>query len=170
MKDTIDNKVIEEYGNAAKKILKIIYDEKNQELLKNEAKAFSETYDIIMNIDYHIRKNIPNSFMEILLKKRDINIKVDIDYDKNILDQVTDETKVILAIIYKKYILNINQDIVSENKNTLNSENVNENTTRKKIKQEEIENNMNTEKAMIEYKKSNFFKKIFDKIKFLLKR
>ena len=96
MKDAIDNKVIEEYGNAAKKILKIIYDEKNQELLKNEAKAFSETYDIIMNIDYHTRKNIPNSFMEILLKKRDRNIKVDIDYDKNILDQITDETKLIL--------------------------------------------------------------------------
>ena len=104
MKNSIDDEVIKQYGNTAKSILKILSSEKNQIMSENETKAFSEAYDIIMNMNYSVRKRIPDSFMEMLLRKRDKNLKVDIDYTRNILEQITDETKIILAVIYKKYL------------------------------------------------------------------
>ena len=119
MKNSIDDEVIKQYGNTAKSILKILSSEKNQIMSENETKAFSETYDIIMNMNYSVRKRIPDTFMEMLLRKRDKNLNVNIDYNRNILEQITDETKIILAIIYKKYLLNINENIVNEDKNIL---------------------------------------------------
>ncbi len=119
MKNSIDDEVIKQYGNTAKSILKILSSEKNQIMSENETKAFSETYDIIMNMNYSVRKRIPDTFMEMLLRKRDKNLNVNIDYNRNILEQITDETKIILAIIYKKYLLNMNESIVNEDKNIL---------------------------------------------------
>ncbi len=119
MKNSIDDEVIKQYGNTAKSILKILSSEKNQIMSENETKAFSETYDIIMNMNYSVRKRIPDTFMEMLLRKRDKNLNVNIDYTRNILEQITDETKIILAIIYKKYLLNMNENIVNEDKNIL---------------------------------------------------
>lgn len=119
MKNSIDDEVIKQYGNTAKSILKILSSEKNQIMSENETKAFSETYDIIMNMNYSVRKRIPDTFMEMLLRKRDKNLNVNIDYNRNILEQITDETKIILAIIYKKYLLNMNENIVNEDKNIL---------------------------------------------------
>lgn len=119
MKNSIDDEVIKQYGNTAKSILKILSSEKNQIMSENETKAFSETYDITMNMNYSVRKRIPDTFMEMLLRKRDKNLNVNIDYNRNILEQITDETKIILAIIYKKYLLNMNENIVNEDKNIL---------------------------------------------------
>lgn len=161
MKNSIDDEVIKQYGNTAKSILKILSSEKNQIMSENETKAFSETYDIIMNMNYSVRKRIPDTFMEMLLRKRDKNLNVNIDYTRNILEQITDETKIILAIIYKKYLLNMNENIVNEDKNILKNKNV---------YQQNLEHTENKENAIVEYKKSNFLKKIFNQIKCWLKK
>ena len=109
MNNNYNNEIIKQYGDRAKLILNILSSEKKQLMLQNEEKAFSEVYDIIMNMNDSLRKKISNSFIEIILKKRNKNLKINIDYTKNILEQITDETKIILAIIYKKYILKMNE-------------------------------------------------------------
>lgn len=160
MENNDNNEIIKQYGDRAKLILEILSSEKEQLMFQNEAKAFSEIYDIIMNMSYNLRRKIPNSFMEIVLKKKSQNLRINIDYTENILEQITDEAKIILAIIYKKYILNTNKNIVNQNIEKLKSTN--------DYQQEKVKND-NKEIAIVEYKKSNFFKRIFDKIKYWLK-
>lgn len=160
MENNDDNEIIKQYGDRANLILEILSSEKEQLMFQNEAKAFSEIYDIIMNMSYNLRRKIPNSFMEIVLKKKSQNLRINIDYTENILEQITDEAKIILAIIYKKYILNTNKNIVNQNIEKLKSTN--------DYQQEKVKND-NKEIAIVEYKKSNFFKRIFDKIKYWLK-
>ena len=98
--------------------------------------------------------------MEIVLKKKTQNLRINIDYTKNILEQITDEAKIILAIIYKKYFLNTNENIVNQNIEKVKSTN--------EYQQEKVKSD-NKEIAIVEYKKSNFFKRIFDKIIYWLK-
>lgn len=160
MENNDNNEIIKQYGDRAKLILEILSSEKEQLMFQNEAKAFSEIYDIIMNMSYNLRRKIPNSFMEIVLKKKSQNLRINIDYTENILEQITDEAKIILAIIYKKYILNTNKNIVNQNIDKLKSEN---------IYQQKTENNENKEIALVEYEKSNFFKRIFNQIKHWIK-
>ena len=160
MKNNDDNKIIKQYGDRANLILEILSSEKEQVMFQNEAKAFSEIYDIIMNMSYNLRRKIPNSFMEIVLKKKTQNLRINIDYTKNILEQITDEAKIILAIIYKKYFLNTNENIVNQNIEKVKSTN--------EYQQEKVKSD-NKEIAIVEYKKSNFFKRIFDKIIYWLK-
>lgn len=160
MENNDNNEIIKQYRDRAKLILEILSSEKEQLMFQNEAKAFSEIYDIIMNMSYNLRRKIPNSFMEIVLKKKSQNLRINIDYTENILEQITDEAKIILAIIYKKYILNTNKNIVNQNIEKLKSTN--------DYQQEKVKND-NKEIAIVEYKKSNFFKRIFDKIKYWLK-
>lgn len=160
MKNNDDNEIIKQYGDRANLILEILSSEKEQLMFQNEAKAFSEIYDIIMNMSYNLRRKIPNSFMEIVLKKKTQNLRINIDYTKNILEQITDEAKIILAIIYKKYFLNTNENIVNQNIEKVKSTN--------EYQQEKVKSD-NKEIAIVEYKKSNFFKRIFDKIIYWLK-
>ncbi len=160
MKNNDDNEIIKQYGDRANLILEILSSEKEQVMFQNEAKAFSEIYDIIMNMSYNLRRKIPNSFMEIVLKKKTQNLRINIDYTKNILEQITDEAKIILAIIYKKYFLNTNENIVNQNIEKVKSTN--------EYQQEKVKSD-NKEIAIVEYKKSNFFKRIFDKIIYWLK-
>ena len=160
MENNDDNEIIKQYGDRANLILEILSSEKEQVMFQNEAKAFSEIYDIIMNMSYNLRRKIPNSFMEIVLKKKTQNLKINIDYTKNILEQITDEAKIILAIIYKKYFLNTNENIVNQNIEKVKSTN--------EYQQEKVKSD-NKEIAIVEYKKSNFFKRIFDKIIYWLK-
>ena len=160
MKNNDDNKIIKQYGDRANLILEILSSEKEQVMFQNEAKAFSEIYDIIMNMSYNLRRKIPNSFMEIVLKKKTQNLRINIDYTKNILEQITDEAKIILAIIYKKYFLNTNENIVNQNIEKVKSTN--------EYQQEKVKSD-NKAIAIVEYKKSNFFKRIFDKIIYWLK-
>ena len=160
MKNNDDNEIIKQYGDRANLILEILSSEKEQVMFQNEAKAFSEIYDIIMNMSYNLRRKIPNSFMEIVLKKKTQNLRINIDYTKNILEQITDEAKIILAIIYKKYFLNTNENIVNQNIENVKSTN--------EYQQEKVKSD-NKEIAIVEYKKSNFFKRIFDKIIYWLK-
>ena len=160
MKNNDDNEIIKQYGDRANLIIEILSSEKEQVMFQNEAKAFSEIYDIIMNMSYNLRRKIPNSFMEIVLKKKTQNLRINIDYTKNILEQITDEAKIILAIIYKKYFLNTNENIVNQNIEKVKSTN--------EYQQEKVKSD-NKEIAIVEYKKSNFFKRIFDKIIYWLK-
>ena len=160
MENNDNNEIIKQYGDRAKLILEILSSEKEQLMFQNEAKAFSEIYDIIMNMSYNLRRKIPNSFMEIVLKKKTQNLRINIDYTKNILEQITDEAKIILAIIYKKYFLNTNENIVNQNIEKVKSTN--------EYQQEKVKSD-NKEIAIVEYKKSNFFKRIFDKIIYWLK-
>ena len=160
MENNDNNEIIKQYGDRANLILEILSSEKEQVMFQNEAKAFSEIYDIIMNMSYNLRRKIPNSFMEIVLKKKTQNLRINIDYTKNILEQITDEAKIILAIIYKKYFLNTNENIVNQNIEKVKSTN--------EYQQEKVKSD-NKEIAIVEYKKSNFFKRIFDKIIYWLK-
>lgn len=70
------------------------------------SKSFSEVYDIINHLEENLLKKIPKSFIKIIEEQMDKTYKVNIDYSKNINEQVLfRETKVILSLIYRDYIV-----------------------------------------------------------------
>ena len=70
------------------------------------SKSFSEVYDIINHLEEKKKKKIPKSFIKIIEEQMDKTYKVNIDYSKNINEQVLfRETKVILSLIYRDYIV-----------------------------------------------------------------
>ena len=70
------------------------------------SKSFSEVYDIINHLEENLLKKIPKSFIKKIEEQMDKTYKVNIDYSKNINEQVLfRETKVILSLIYRDYIV-----------------------------------------------------------------
>ena len=67
--------------------------------------AFSQVYDIINHFEKDLYNKIPKKFIVFLQENKDDNYISDIDYTKSINEQpLLHETKVILSIVYRKYI------------------------------------------------------------------
>ena len=68
-------------------------------------KSFSEVYDIINHLEIELYNKIPIKFIKSIEQNRDTEYKPNIDYSKSINDQdLLDETRVILSLIYRDYI------------------------------------------------------------------
>ena len=75
--------------------------------------AYSEAYDIIMHMDESLRSKISRKFIEFLYTEKDDSYIVDIDYSKKLSEEkLLDDTRVLMALIYRDYFLdkNIEQD------------------------------------------------------------
>lgn len=83
--------------------------------------AFSEVLVIVNNMQIENRKRIPNKFIEFLEESRDKSYNptsesINLDNDKNLKK----ETKVILAIIYKKYFFDVDLDPYKKDEDKMN--------------------------------------------------
>lgn len=128
--------------------------------------SFTETYDIVMHLEKSLYNKIPNSFIQMLKDNKDDNYKVNIDYSKNINEQVLlKDTRVILSLIYRDYICSKEkrQELIEKDKIELKEyeERLNEKYDIENI----FENRKKAQEQtqMVEYKET-FFKKLINKI------
>lgn len=136
----------------------------------------NEVYDIIYNMETELFNKIPKGFINIIEQNRDTNFNCNIDYSKSINEQeLQRETRIILSLIYRDYLCSENErkKIVEQDNEELrqmeqelrekyNPDNLFKNKQNVNIEQQEIQ--------LIKYEKVNFFTKIINKIKNILKR
>lgn len=86
----------------------------------NMAKAFSEVNDILLHSEKEIQDKIPAKFYETIRRNMDLNWKIKIDYSKDINEQeILNETKNIIAIIYRDYLCSASEKNALIEKNRL---------------------------------------------------
>lgn len=130
--------------------------------------SFTEVYDIVKHLDNSLYNKIPNQFIEMLKQNMDTNYNVNIDYSKKINEQeLLQDTKVILSLIYRDYICSKekSQELIEKDKLELKQY---EEELKEKHSIENIFKIRKQEQTMqqiqvIEYKQS-IFKRIINKI------
>lgn len=139
--------------------------------------AFAEIADIINHLDKDLYNKIPNKFLKMIDLKKDRTFKINIDYSRDINDQILHETKVILGLMYRDYFVSDEereklkekeQKQIKQEEEKIR-EKYNPDNLFKNKKSEEIEAEEEP-KALVEYKEKTVIQKIFDKIKSLFKR
>lgn len=144
-------------------------------MLERYNKAFSEVIEVINNSSETVIEKIPKSFIGFLEKNKDENYIANIDFkDKKWEKTVSRETRVILALIYRDYL--VSQD---ERKRLIEKEEIEKNEFEKQLREQYNPDNIfnrNTEGinrkeetiqkevALVEYKES-ILKRIIAKIK-----
>ena len=125
--------------------------------------ALFEIYKILENTDEEIINKIPEKFIKFVKENMDTNYKFELKKGKELVKQnLKDETKQIIALIYKKYLCDekkvINNYVIGFNKHkTLKEENMQKD---KDVK--------NMETSLLEIKEEKWYKKLINKIlKFL---
>ena len=129
-------------------------------LTKEYSEAIVEVLDVLRNLDEETISRIPLSFIRSLNEKKSKTYKSNIDFSKDLKENVLKhQTKVILALIYRDYICETEEEREEFDSKLLKSyKNADEIFTNK---QETI----NTQNKMILYEQeNNFFKKIIKKI------
>lgn len=143
----------------------------------NSQIAFAEVYDIIKHSNKEIQQKIPKKFIHLLTTNMAENYKVNIDYDKDISEQenIQHETKVMLGIIYRDFLCDV------ETKKKLFEKDRKELEKIEKEKQEKYSYNnlfkksqeytpIPEDKQIIEYKKDTWYNRIWNKIKSIFKK
>lgn len=144
-----------------------------------DKQAVAEVLEILSNSEKEITNKIPENFMRFLKENADKEYKVNIDFNNEHWDDtIKKETKVILALIYRDYLVSEEEKIrlLKEEKERLdkeeqelhekyNPDNLFKNnvTTTKKENIEDKQEELNNMK-MIEVKEDSWFKKIWKKI------
>lgn len=134
--------------------------------------AFSEVYDIICHMDENLKNKISPKFIKIIKDNRNEEYKVNIDYSKNINNQnILHDTKVILSVIYRDFLVNNQTKLELQKKDRLAiEEKYNpDNIFKKSNNINKIEEQINNDKLPIEITKESFFSKIVNFIKKILK-
>lgn len=107
--------------------------------------AFAEALYVISNSDEEIKSSIPRKFIKWLEEKADKNYNVNIDFNiENWEDYLKNETKEVLAIIYRKFLVS------KEEREEL-------------LKEEESEEKRIKEELNVKYSYENLFKNNLNK-------
>ena len=134
--------------------------------------AFAEVLEVLKNSNQNIIEKIPEKFIAFLNKNKDNDYIVNIDFfDKNWENFVKKETRAILALIYRDYIVSSEERkklLVEENEEQIKIEN----ELREKYNPDDIFRKKNEiqETTMLVVKKEKWYKKIFNIIKNLFKK
>lgn len=143
--------------------------------------AFSETYDVINHMSKEMQEKIPKSFINLIKENRDLDYKVNIDYSKDIKEQLLKETKIILSLIYRdclcskekrQELLDIDvEEIEREEKGPQEKYQI-DFDSRKKEKLQDVEELKNKEQETLPIKveKDKWYIKVINFIKKILKR
>ena len=76
--------------------------------------ALFEVYKILENTDEEIINKIPEKFMKFVKENMDINYKFELEKGKELIKQnLKDETKQIIALIYRDYICD-EKEVINE--------------------------------------------------------
>lgn len=138
---------------------------------ENFKKSLKETFIVIQNSENEIIEKIPNNFLKFIENNMDNNYNPEINFnDENWKNQINSDTKAILALIYRDYIVDAEKrdKLIQEEKaqreiyekELREKYNPNEIFKKKTIKEnKEINNNQ-----LIEVKEAPWYKKIIESI------
>lgn len=146
------------------------------ESLKNNSinNAYAEVYDIILHLNNNLKSKIPSKFIEIIKENRNMNYSVNIDYSKKIVEQnILYDTKVILSVIYRDFLVDSETKIKLKKEDELLTEknyNYNDLFKNNKIETEQTEQTETKEKVSLVQYKENVFVRFWNKIKSIFKR
>ena len=138
---------------------------------ENLKKSLKETYEIIQNSENKIIEKIPSNFLKFIEDNMDKNYNPKINFDdENWKNKINNDTKAILALIYRDYIVD------TEKRNKLIQEEkaqreIYEKELREKYNPDEIfknktvkENEVINNNQLIEVKEASWYKKIIESI------
>ncbi len=131
-----------------------------------DKKVFSEVIDILNHSDIQIVERIPKKIITFLLDNANDEYEPNIDfYNENWDDTIQEDTKAILALIYRDYIVSDDEknNLLYKEREELTKK---EEELKEKYNIDNLFKNKNTvsEISMVEYKEP-ILKKIWDKIK-----
>ena len=133
--------------------------------------AFCEVYDVINHMSKEMQEKIPKSFINLIKDNRDLDFKFYIDYSIDIKEQLLEETKVILSLIYRDYLCDKEK---REKLLARDSEEIRREETilqeKYKIDFENRKKDIQEENLPIKVEKGKWYIKIIDFIKKILKR
>lgn len=138
---------------------------------ENLKKSLKETYEIIQNSENKIIEKIPNNFLKFIEDNMDKNYNLKINFDdENWKNKINNDTKAILALIYRDYIVDAEKrnKLIQEEKaqreiyekelrEKYNPDEIFKNRT---VKEDEVINN----NQLIEVKEAPWYKKIIESI------
>lgn len=131
-------------------------------------KAFKEIYIILKRASSDELDKIPKSFIEFIENNMDVNHNPKIEFTENFENSVLEETLLLLALIYRDYLiskeeksilLKKEEEELEELKESYNVENL-----FNKRKQDNKEHSGNIEQQLIVIKEEKWYKKILNKI------
>ena len=145
---------------------------------KELSEAAVEFKCILENSSKDIVEKIPIKFLDFINKIASKTYKFNYDKSKSLNEQnLKPETRGLIALVYQDYICNdeerkeyiqksqlYDKQMEELKREKYNTDNIFKN---KKNYSENIENNISTETAIVEYKEKKYIKKLFDKIKHL---
>lgn len=141
--------------------------------------AFSEVEQILNLMPTNLSNKIPARFKNIISseKSKTYTPRISEPFEEC---ELKEETTIVLAVIYRDFLCSKEEreELLERDRNKLlefeeelrkkyNPDNLFKN---KNNSSENIQDNISTETAMVEYKEKNFLQKLFDKIKNLFKR
>lgn len=140
---------------------------------KNYYKAFAEVIEILAHVEEEIIEKISKNFISFLLENMDKEYIVEIDFsNENWEETILEETKAIIALIYRDYIISDEErkkllaeekkeqiKIETELKEKYNPDNL----FKKEEKNEDIPKELK-EKQLIDTQKYPWYKRLYNKI------
>lgn len=140
-------------------------------------RAFSEVIQILNHTDKEITEKIPQKFIDFLFKNTDDDYMTNINFnDDNWSNTITDDTKAILAMIYRDYIVSEDEklELIKEEKaeqakqeellrEKYNPDNLFKSKSKIEEDKQEQENAV-TSTQLIEIKEAPWYKRLFKKI------
>lgn len=135
---------------------------------ENYSKAFKEVYIILNKSSKEEFNKIPKSFIEYIEKNMDIDYRPQIDFNENFENSVLEETLLILALIYRDYLISKEEReiLIKDEEKQLKelNESYNVENLFKKRKHESEENWRNVEQHLVVIKEEKWYKRILNKI------
>lgn len=136
--------------------------------------AYAEVYDIILHMEMSLRKKIPYKFIEVIKENRNINYNINIDYRKSIIQQnILYDTKVILSVIYRDFLVDNETKLHLKKKDQLTIEekySYNDIFNKNKIAKPKIDSSPKQEKSLIEIKHKKWYEKLFSFFRNMFKK
>ena len=131
-------------------------------------KAFKELYIILNKSSKEEFYKIPKSFVEFIEKNMDIEYSPQIDFNENFENSVLEETLLILALIYRDYLISEDERklLIEDEEKQLKEINDSYSVENlfKNRKQETKESSINIEQQLIVIKEEKWYKRILIKI------
>lgn len=137
-----------------------------------DRRALTEVYSIIKNLEESNLKKIPQNIVDAI--RYNMDLKYEVDYSKLNNNELLDDTKKILSVLYIDYLASYEErDVIykMENLKFVSNDDIFLNSKSKNIKFDTLNENNKQEIIEIkEIKQESFIQKIISRIKSLFKR
>lgn len=131
-------------------------------------KAFKEIYIILNRSSKEELNKIPKSFIEFIESNMDMEYNPQIDFNENFEKSVLEETLILLALMYREYLISKEErEVLIQNEKKQLKEQEESYTVEnlfKKRKQESEECSINIEQPLTVIKEEKWYMKILNKI------